>query len=296
MSESTPATTGVLGSILNTDNLLGYIVIISCALVGYAIFNSTNEKGAPRTQQEAKEAQQEMEANDDEDEDPPRNFTAKQLSAFDGSKDAKSEELKEVYLSLNGIVFDVSEGRNFYGPGGPYEQFAGHECGIALAKMSFDTEHLDDVSGCKNLNFGEKEELNNWIEKFTHYRCYPIKGRLIPDADMPDPNRIVTKSELAKYTGVEKPENYGAAPIYVGAKGKVYDVSFGGVLFYGKNCSYEGFAGVDASRALALMSLDPKDAANPDISDLNEKQLKVLDDWVKTFGERKGYPVVGTLE
>ena len=61
--------------------------------------------------------------DDDEDKpDPPRNFTLEQLSQYDGTKDEKNNEDKPVYLSMNGIVFDVTQGRNFYGPGGPYEK------------------------------------------------------------------------------------------------------------------------------------------------------------------------------
>jgi len=44
----------------------------------------------------------------DEEPDPPRNFTLKQLANFDGTKGGGD---KPVYLSLNGIVFDVSSGR-----------------------------------------------------------------------------------------------------------------------------------------------------------------------------------------
>jgi hypothetical protein len=66
--------------------------------------------------------------NDEEDDtdkkEPLRNFTVAQLAEFNGTND-KGEEPKPVYLSLKGIVFDVSAGRNFYGPGGPYEAFAG---------------------------------------------------------------------------------------------------------------------------------------------------------------------------
>ena len=43
--------------------------------------------------------------------DPPRNFTKEQLAVFDGTKDVKTGTDKPVYLSLNGIVFDVSKGR-----------------------------------------------------------------------------------------------------------------------------------------------------------------------------------------
>lgn len=228
--------------------------------------------------------------------DPPRNFTTSQLKYFDGTKDPKTGENKPVYLSLNGTVFDVSDGRDFYGPGGPYEMFAGRECGVALAKMSFDTQLLDDMDGCGKLNHGERMELENWIEKFTHYRCYPVLGKLIPDDKLPSPHRIVSKEELVLFNGSGKvPDGYATPPIYIGAGDKIYDASFGGVAFYGTGCSYNRFAGKDASRALAKMSFDPVDTENSDVSDLSEKERKILDDWIKTFEEKKGYPCVGRL-
>lgn len=163
--------------------------------------------------------------------------------------------------------------------------------------MSFDETHLDDLEGCKTLSAANQDELHNWIEKFTYHRCYPIKGRLISDKAMPDPERLLTKEDLAFHNGSEDaPEGYAAAPIYIGAGDKVYDMSFGGVSFYGPGGPYNKFAGRDASRALALMSLDVKDLDNNSIDDLTEKQLKTMNDWIKTFTERKGYPVVGKLD
>jgi membrane-associated progesterone receptor component len=235
----------------------------------------------------------------DDEPDPPRNFTKKQLAHFDGTKEGPkpTDEDKPVYLAVQGIVFDVTLGRDFYGPDGPYEKFAGHECGVALAKMSFDEEHLDNLDGCANLNFGERTELEGWIDKFSHYRCYPIMGKLVPDSKL-DPTKVWTTAELAKYNGEvesEIPEGYGAAPIYIGAGENVYDVSFGGAGFYGPGGPYHKFAGKNASRALGKMSLDVADLENTDVSDLTDKQKKILADWIKTFGERKGYPVVGRL-
>ena len=223
--------------------------------------------------------------------DPPRNFTAKQLCHFNGHDD------KPVYLSVSGIVFDVSDGRGFYGPGGPYEKFAGRECGVALSKMSFDEQHLDDLAGIEGLNFGEKTELEGWIDKFTNYRCYPVKGRLIPDANMPDSSRVLTREELGQYDGTQAvPDGYAAAPIYIGAGNKVFDMSFGGVTFYGAGGPYQKFAGKDASRALAKMSLDEADLTTSDVSDLAEKQVATMNDWIKTFEEKKSYPIVGRLQ
>ena len=48
--------------------------------------------------------------------DPPRNFTTKQLRHFDGKINENTDEPKPVYLSVGGTVFDVSKGRDFYGP------------------------------------------------------------------------------------------------------------------------------------------------------------------------------------
>lgn len=238
----------------------------------------------------------------EEEKEPPRNFTVEQLSYFDGTKDEKSKtgEDKPVYLSVNGTVFDVSDGRNFYGPDGPYAAFAGKECGVALAKMSFDQQHLNDLAGVKNLNFGEKTELDGWIEKFTYYRNYPIMGRLVPDDELKKlADRILTPMDLAKCTGEDSqdlPEGYAARPIYIGAGNKVFDASFGGVGFYGAGGGYNKFAGRDISRALAKMSFAPEDLDSSNVDDLEEKQIKVLDDWIKTFEEKKKYPIVGRLK
>ena len=51
-----------------------------------------------------------------------RNFTLQQLKRFDGTIDSKSNETKAIYLSLNGTVIDVSEGRDIYGSDGPYSK------------------------------------------------------------------------------------------------------------------------------------------------------------------------------
>ena len=61
--------------------------------------------------------QVEEEEEEEDTPDPLRNFTTKQLRHFDGKVDDKTEEAKPVYLSLGGTVFDVSKGRDFYGPG-----------------------------------------------------------------------------------------------------------------------------------------------------------------------------------
>jgi membrane-associated progesterone receptor component len=81
------------------------------------------------------------------------------------------ENGKPVYLAVRGKVYDVSPGRNFYGPGGPYENFAGRDATRGLACQSFDEDMLTkDLDGplddCKDLDKDQIENLNGWIERF----------------------------------------------------------------------------------------------------------------------------------
>jgi len=273
---------GIKGSIM-------YLVILICVIFGHYWINTylnKRKENAVMINEEGNEP------------DPPRNFSLAQLRYFNGEKDEKYDDIKPVYISLNGIVFNVTKGKDFYGPGGPYDIFSGRECGAALAKMSFSNEHLDDISACSNLNAGEKEILEEWIQKFTYYKCYPIVGRLVPQNVLPSSERIISKEELALNNGKSDiiPKGYATVPIFVGLKDKVFDVSFGGVTLYSEGCSYFRFAGKDVSRALAKMSFQPEDIENMSTIDLTEKQLEVLDDWCETFENKKLYPCVGRLE
>ncbi|PWN43146.1 cytochrome b5 [Ceraceosorus guamensis] len=95
-----------------------------------------------------------------------------------------------------------------------------------------------------------------------------------------------TAEELAKYDG--KDEN---VPVYVAIKGQIFDVTPKREM-YSPGKGYSIFAGKDASRALGMSSLKAEDA-NADYSTLDEKQMKVLDDWVAYYTKR--YNIVGKL-
>ena len=77
-----------------------------------------------------------------------------------------------MYLAVRGKVFDVTPGRNFYGPGGPYENFAGRDASRGLACGSFDEDMLtkdldgplDDLSG---LGQEEMQAMRDWEDRFT---------------------------------------------------------------------------------------------------------------------------------
>jgi len=55
-----------------------------------------------------------------------------ELAEFDGKKN------KRILMGIRGRVYDVTAGAHFYGPGGPYGNFAGRDAGRGLSKGSFD--------------------------------------------------------------------------------------------------------------------------------------------------------------
>ena len=88
-----------------------------------------------------------------------------------------------VFLAVRGRIFDVSPGRNFYGPGGPYANFAGRDASRGLAKGSFDEEMLtEDLHGpldrLEDLGGDEMEALRGWEERFSEK--YLVVGKLVP--------------------------------------------------------------------------------------------------------------------
>ena len=105
-----------------------------------------------------------------------RTFTPRALLPYNGN------DGMPVYLAVRGRVFDVSAGRNFYGPGGPYENFAGRDASRGLACHSFDEEMLTkDLDGpldkLDGLGPDEMESLQGWEERFDSK--YLVVGKLV---------------------------------------------------------------------------------------------------------------------
>ncbi|KAI5866984.1 cytochrome b5 [Durotheca rogersii] len=109
-----------------------------------------------------------------------RTFTPRTLLPYNGLNGMP------VYLAVRGRVFDVTSGRNFYGPGGPYENFAGRDASRGLACQSFDEEMLTkDLDGpldkLDGLGHEEMDNLQGWEERFESK--YLVVGRLVAQAD-----------------------------------------------------------------------------------------------------------------
>lgn len=105
-----------------------------------------------------------------------KTYTPRMLLPLNG------ENNTPVYLAVRGKVYDVSMGRNFYGPGGPYANFAGRDASRGLACGSFDedmlTEELDGpLDKLADLTADQVEALQGWEERFNEK--YDIIGRLV---------------------------------------------------------------------------------------------------------------------
>ncbi|GMY29155.1 probable steroid-binding protein 3 [Fagus crenata] len=96
-------------------------------------------------------------------------LTAQQLSQYNGT-----DASKPIYVAVKGRIFDVTNGKSFYGPGGPYAMFAGKDASRALAKMSKNDE--DVTPSLDGLSEKEIGVLNDWEKKFE--AKYPIVGRV----------------------------------------------------------------------------------------------------------------------
>ena len=105
-----------------------------------------------------------------------KTFTPPTLKPYNG------ENGMPVYLAVRGKVFDVTPRSNFYGPGGPYANFAGRDASRGLACHSFDEEMLTkDLEGplddLKDLGPTEMETLQGWDEQFSSK--YWVVGKLV---------------------------------------------------------------------------------------------------------------------
>lgn len=99
-----------------------------------------------------------------------RDYTVAELADYTGA-----DATKPILLAVRGTIYDVTRGRTFYGPNGPYALFAGKECARAFALDSLELEDCTgDLSGLPDAKLRRLEE---WIETFE--MKYGAIGKLV---------------------------------------------------------------------------------------------------------------------
>lgn len=76
----------------------------------------------------------------------PIHLTTEELALFNGT-----DPKKPIYLAINGTIFDVSEGRHSYGPGGGYSVFAGRDATRAFVTGCFIEDRTSDLRGAEEV-------------------------------------------------------------------------------------------------------------------------------------------------
>ncbi|CAG9562962.1 unnamed protein product [Danaus chrysippus] len=89
-----------------------------------------------------------------------KDMTVAELRKYDGS-----DPEGRVLIAVNNIIFDVTRGKRFYGPGGPYAAFAGRDAtrGLATQQVAGSEVEYDDVS---DLSPDELAAAKEWEEQF----------------------------------------------------------------------------------------------------------------------------------
>uniref|UniRef100_A0A0D6R9H6 Cytochrome b5 heme-binding domain-containing protein n=1 Tax=Araucaria cunninghamii TaxID=56994 RepID=A0A0D6R9H6_ARACU len=149
-------------------------------------------------------------------------ITAEELKGYDGS-----DPKKPLLMAIKGNIYDVSQSRMFYGPGGPYALFAGKDASRALAKMSF--EEKDLTGDLEGLGPFELDALQDWEYKFMgkYVKVGQIVNKTVDKEDIEgsskdEPEAVHNTREVKitedtpaseeKAEVAEKPKENGAEP------------------------------------------------------------------------------------
>jgi membrane-associated progesterone receptor component len=97
-------------------------------------------------------------------------WTLEEISKYNGQS-----EKRPILMGIEGKVFDVTKGRDYYGKDGGYRVLAGRDATRLLAKNSLAPEKDDESVP---LTEAEKQQLVQWQEFFNGK--YPVVGSFEP--------------------------------------------------------------------------------------------------------------------
>lgn len=236
---------------LATDNVIATLVIVAVISIAASALQSMFTQVPPPAVYE-----------------PERcgDITAEALRRYNGV-----DPYLPLYFAVKGEIFDVSKGRDFYGPGAGYAMFAGREVSRALALMSLDPD--DCCAELADLTPRQLETLEEWISKFREK--YHSVGRVVPELRL-------SVTELKQSSTDER--------ILLSIRGIIFDVTKGRD-FYGPDGMYP-FAGHECARALAKLSFDEADFT-ADLQGLEKVELDALREWEGRFHSK--YNVIGKI-
>lgn len=101
---------------------------------------------------------------------PEKTFTLTELAVFNG------EMNRPIYIGCKELVYDMTTGRSFYGPGGAYGFLAGTDATVPLAKFSLDPRLANAKWKLEDFDDEELRCLANYVKTFS--TKYPVVGKI----------------------------------------------------------------------------------------------------------------------
>lgn len=128
----------------------------------------------------------------DDELDPEHDPDLAKLPRMSRSELAKFRDGDKIYVGVARRVFDVSRGRGFYGPGGPYHVFAGRDATRALAVGSTtEADVLARPGDTSGLTTGQQMKLEDWLATFEQkYPVVAVLPRIQDDALNPPKSKL----------------------------------------------------------------------------------------------------------
>ncbi|XP_031563849.1 neudesin-like [Actinia tenebrosa] len=118
-----------------------------------------------------------------------RLFSLEELSSYNG----QNSELP-IYVAVKGVVFDVTQGKDYYGVGKPYNVFTGKDASRAIAKWSMDPKDM-----IPELDGLTKEEFDRLEDNFenVYMKKYPAVGYVRGYEPRPEEDNLIwSRQEL----------------------------------------------------------------------------------------------------
>ena len=107
----------------------------------------------------------------------PRGYQPRQIGEItleELSKCTGDDPFRPILMAVRGKVYDVTEARNFYGPGKSYNVYAGREAARALGKMTL--AEADCTADIDDFTEKEMATLEQWETKFASK--YKVVGQV----------------------------------------------------------------------------------------------------------------------